>query len=288
MRLLHFSKRILKDLNIGQHMRNLYLCVIKYLTSALALLVCGQIQGDSCCDACPLPRHQFFVGPEIYTVKRSRDGGSVQTGVLYGGRLGYDYIRRYAFYAGLDGLYAQGTLNGHSGEGRALSSLLTDANVEGRFGYTFQSKACHHVSFTPYVGYGYFWETNSYKHPSPISVHFHNHFSYIPVGFLSRFFLYPDLSLGLNVKARLPLEGKTKVTNDPDADHLTLHYEQHIQYRIDLPVVYYFCWRDQSLAIGIVPFYEYRHYGYHANFPHDFLDTKFRLYGGNLQLLYVF
>ena len=233
-------------------------------------------------------RHQMSIGPEVYYVKRTREGGSEQDGCLFGARLGYNYIRRYAFYLGCDGLYAEGTLRGEGKDGKKLKSNLSDANLEGRIGYTFESKCCYHPSFTPFFGFGYFWEINKYKHPSPLTVHFHNHFTYIPVGFLSRVFINPCLSIGLNLKARILLEGKTQVKHDAECEDSELTYEEMPHYRVEVPISYYFDWCDIEMGAILEPFYEYRHYGHRANYPFDFLDTKFRLYGANLRLLFVF
>lgn len=232
-------------------------------------------------------RNQFFIGPEIYHVKRTKEEGISQKGEMYGVRLGYDYVRRSAIYFGVDELFAHGTLKGHR-NGIEIKSTLRDANLEGRLGYTFQSKGCYKFSFSPFIGIGYFWETNKYKHPSPLHIHFHNKFAYVPVGFLSRFFPYPHLSVGINFKARILFDGKVLVTHDNGFEDRELGYEEKIQYRVDIPVTYYFCWCNHNLAASLVPFYEYRNYGHRANFPFDFLETKFKIYGADLQLRYVF
>lgn len=247
------------------------------------------IQAD-CGDEADLPLsfNQLFIGPEIYYVKRTREGGAEQTGGLYGVRGGYEYIRRYALYVGLEGLYATGTLNGKSGEGERVKSWLTDANVEGRMGYTFQSKSCYHFSFTPFIGAGYFWENNHYIHPSPLHIHFDNSFWYVPVGFLSSFYVSSQLSLGLNFKARFPMDGYTKTSHDPDESDHQLHYEHKVQYRVELPIAYYACWCNSDWALTLIPFYEYRQYGHKPNYPFDFLETTFKLYGVNLRISYLF
>lgn len=231
--------------------------------------------------------HQIFVGSEVYHVKRLREGGGEQKGWLYGARVGYDYIKRCKFYYGIEGLYAQGKLKGDACENKLRSDLI-DANVESRIGYTFQSDTCHHATFIPFVGFGYFWEINRYKPPSPLSVHFDNNFYYFPFGFYSSIFINPNWSLGLNFKARLILDGKTKVTHDPNFDALSLRYNQKVQYRLEFPINYYFCFAAQEGGLSFVPFYEMRHYGYHPNFPFDFLETKFILLGATLKLLYLF
>jgi hypothetical protein len=267
-----------------------FLLAILLVLSHYQSLAASCVETDCCdCDCCEEPfRHQPFIGPEIYYVKRVREGGTHQDGYMFGVRLGYDYIRRYAFYFGADALYAQGTLKGETGEGLDLKSQLTDANVEGRIGYTFQTKGCYHASLTPFVGAGYFWEINKFKDPSPNHFHFYNRIFYVPIGFLSSIFVLPELSIGVNFKARIPIEGKIKVENDEETESDTLRYEEKWQYRVDVPITYYFCWSESNLAISLVPFYEYRHYGYKANFPYDFLDTKFNIYGGTLKFLYLF
>lgn len=234
----------------------------------------------------PCP-HQVFVGPEIYHVTRTREGGAEQKGWLYGVRGGYDYIKRNSFYYGIDALYAQGTLKGRTSEAR-LKSDLTDINVEGRLGYTFQTDTCHYASFTPYIGIGYFWEINKYKHPSPLPIHFNNNFYYVPFGFLSSIYVTPELTLGFNYKGRFIIDGKTKVTHDASFDDVSLRYVQRIQSRLELPITYYFCWSNQEGAVAAVPFYEFRNYGHHPNFPFDFLETKFKIFGVTLKLLYLF
>lgn len=230
---------------------------------------------------------EAYIGPEIYYTQRVKEGGSKQTGTLYGVRIGYDRIQRYKLYWGIDALWARGILEGQTKENH-LKSTLTDMNVEARIGYTFQSKNWRCASLTLYSGGGYFWENNFYQHPSPLTVHFKNRFSYIPIGFLSQIFVTPNWSIGANFKVRYLIESEHKVTNDPEHDHLTQHYEDRLQYRVDLPVTYFICWKKHSLAVSLVPFYEYRSYGYRANFPFDFLETKFNFYGATLKFLYLF
>ncbi len=230
---------------------------------------------------------EAYVGPEIYYMNRTKEGGAQQSGILYGVRIGYDHIHRYKFYWGLDALWATGILNGKNQETH-LKSKFTDMNVEARIGYTFQSKNWHCASFTPYIGGGYFWENNDYQHPSPLPVHFKNRFSYLPIGFISQIFITPRWSIGANFKVRYLLEAEQYVTHDPKHKNLTQNYEERLQYRAEIPVTYFFCWGKNSLAVSLVPFYEYRSYGHRANFPFDFLETQLKLYGATLKLLYLF
>lgn len=228
-----------------------------------------------------------FIGPEIYYMERTKEGGAKQTGVLYGARIGYDRIQRCKLYWGADALWAQGILNGKKEDFR-LRSQFTDANIEARFGYTFQCKSWRCASFTPFVGFGYFMEKNDYKHPTPLQVHFDNRFSYAPVGFLSEIFITPTFTLGLNFKVRVIMEGWQTVTHDPEHGRMTQHYDEKLQYRVELPLTYFFNWGCAALATSLDPFYEYRKYGHRANFPFDFFETQYQLYGATLKLFYLF
>lgn len=233
----------------------------------------------------PLNRHQVYIGPEIYHVRRTRHGGTEQTGTMYGVRIGYDRIKRCRIYWGGDFLYARGTLNGKSGRGSHLKSHLTDESIEGRIGYTFQKKCGIQVSFTPYIGVGYLRETNRFVSPSPIPVHFNTRFAYGAAGFLSNVPINERFEIGLNFKLKWMIDPQCKVTNDPDQDNFTQNIKQELQYRVDLPITYNFqCY--QRFALCLTPFYEYRHYGTHLNFPIDFMNTKFRNYGGVLEIIY--
>lgn len=229
----------------------------------------------------------LFLGPEIYYVKRIKEGGAKQTGALYGVRGGYERVKRYKFYYALDGLYSRGMLCGKV-NGKHIKSELTNSTLETRFGYTFQAKCKPQFSLTPFLGVGYLSEYNRYVHPSPIKIHFSNQFLYIPVGFLSSFYLANRLQLGLNFTARFYWDANQKVTHDPEFSDQRQCFDEHIQYRIELPITYDFYLNQHCLAMRLTPFYEYRHYGHRANYPHDFLDTKFKFYGANLEILYQF
>ena len=182
---------------------------------------------------------------------------------------------RYLIYLGLEGAYATGSLRGHSGNGADLKSHFSQASVEGRIGYTFESKGCNY-SFTPFGGVGYFVELNHYVHPSPVKVHFDNHFGYGALGFRSKAVLTEKFWLGLNLTAMYSFDGKVKVSNDPEYDSTTLDYMQKVNYRVELPLTYLACYHGCPIELSLVPFFEYRHYGKKLGVPFDFLDTRIR------------
>src|SRR5436190_24377747 len=100
---------------------------------------------ECCCEFLPL--YKASIGPEFYHVKRTREGGTSQSGNLIGVRGSFERIGRYKWYIGIEGLYGQGIIKGHSGSGLKLRSRLTDRQIEGRFGYTFQGKCSFLLSF---------------------------------------------------------------------------------------------------------------------------------------------
>lgn len=228
------------------------------------------------------------IGPEWYWVNRTKKGGTKQNGSCLGVRANYDYIKRYNIYVGAQAFYGSGVLHGHTGSDLKLHSRLTLGQVEGSLGYTFQTKCWRKPWITPIVGYGYFWEKNSFSAPSPLEVKYTTNYAYVPFGFLSGIMLTPCLSIGLNVRARYPIDLKCRISDDPDYEDITQIIEDKCGYRIELPFVYktvFFC---RSLLVGLLPFYDLRHYGGRENYPFDFIETKLKSYGANVQVMYQF
>ncbi len=247
---------------------------------------------DECFDPCqakPLPQHQLYIGPEIYHVSRDKNakyGHSKQRGFIYGVRASYDRIKRCRLYWGVDGLYATGDIKSH--KGKKVKICFTDENVEGRVGYTFQMKKGWLPTLVPFVGYGYFRETHHFKKPSPLLIKQRISFDYFAVGFLSQIYPHPLWVVGVNFKARILFNSKCGISDDPDYEDTTQNMKHKVQYRVELPITYRLnCWCDH-LAVALVPFYEYRHYGEHANFPFDFKDVKLNFYGFDIRLMYMF
>lgn len=232
--------------------------------------------------------NQVCLGPEVYSVLRTKEGGAEQKGVLWGGRARYERLKGCKWYLGAEISYARGDLTGRSGSEDRIKSTLSDGSIEGRLGYSFLLNERRCFTFTPFIGIGYFCEKNNFCCPSPIPVHFRNSFSYLPLGFLSYISLSDRLKLGLRFTARYLWDHKMKVTHDPHFGKLSLKYVEKCQYRIEMPLLYEACLCNRVWLMGISPFFEYRRYGHLANFPFDFLETKFRLWGAYLQLIYLF
>lgn len=231
--------------------------------------------------------HNVKVIPEVYHVKRTRQKGAEQTGNAGGIRVRYDYLKRYCFYVGAESFYGSGVLKGHTGSSDAIRSRLKDSSIEGYLGYTFQMKCYPYPAFTPYAGVGYLREVNKFSPPSPLQIKYTTQFRYLAFGFLSRVYLNPCFSIGLNARFRWPWEAKSKV-NDSEFGDTHQQIGDSFQYRIELPLVYGEFPRCPSFQFGFTPFYEGRHYGSRENFPFDFYRTTFSIYGFNLQIIYRF
>lgn len=241
-------------------------------------------------DPCFCNGRQIYIGPEIYHVKRTREEGAKQRGWMYGGRLEFEYLQRYKFYAGADALWAKGTLDGISGGDSKVKSKLTDENLEARFGYTFQRKHGWKVGITPFTGWGHFWEDNCFVPPSARTVSFKNHFSYVPLGFILQITPCPNWRIYIKYKIRYLLSGVINVrdTTEEEEVKFKMHYQEKLHYRLDIPIMYQFYFCNLNMFAVVDPFYETRRYGRLSNFPFDFYDTKFRIYGVNLSLMYNF
>lgn len=258
------------------------------LAADLTCYDCEPVCEESVCEPCstfPLP-NKLSIGPEIYHLQRIREGGTKQSGWLYGVKASYDRIKRYRLYWGIEALYAKGTLNGHNALDDKLKSSYTDEHVEGRFGYTFQSKCAYQPSLTPFVGYGYYKDINDFKDPSPLTLKFTTTYRYVAYGFLSSIAPTDNINVGLNFKGWSMIHARTKVQDDPDEDDISMLMGERFNYRIELPILYRYCACNEHLEVGLVPFYEFRHYGSRENYPFDYFDTKFKLWGFNLQLTY--
>jgi len=240
---------------------------------------------------CPLSAsitNGVYLGPETYHLRRNREGGSHQEGQLNGLRVGFDYIRKHSWYFGLDYLYATGEVKGRSRRGSRLQSELTDQNVEVRVGYRLRQAENGQPYIIPFGGYGYLREVNDFRLPSPLPFKFTDTIEYVAIGFLSGVNFTPLISIGINFKVRFMLNGKSRITEDPFREDATLMIENEIQYRLDLPIKITPCHTLFGIDFSCIPFYEFRHFGGREDFPFDFMDTKFYLYGVQGAVAYRF
>jgi len=253
-------------------------CIPFYRTLVLLIVIWGELSAI-------WPFNEpvtVFIGPEIYYLHRTREGGSSQRGWLFGGRALYERRKAFGFYWAADGYYAQGTITGKNSSGSKLKSDLTEVEAEGRLGFSLCFRFCPKFSFTPYGGYGRFYCKNNFKHPSPLTCTFRDSFDYALAGLMTSIRFNQRLEVSIDFKTKYMLEGQSEITHDPENDHVSLKMNNELQYELAIPINYNCCWRGRLLKISVAPFYRFRHFGGMLNHPYDFIDTKFRSYGGRV------
>ena len=254
----------------------------------VCILFCTAIEAHASDFWCIRGPHSLTVGPEVYYTHRTREGGSKQKGVLYGGEFCYERLRRSALYWGVEGYYAAGTLKGHDGVDRKIRSKKQDMEIEGRLGYSLKWCWSIPISFTPYFCGGYFQEINQFVEPTPLTYKIKDYFPFIGAGFLSRFYVTPTFSVGVNFKANYMLGAKSRITDSSLDESIRLIIEDKFFYEVELPLTYSYCIRSCQWETSFVPFFRYRQYGHHEGFPFDYLETRYQIYGAKLLWRYIF
>jgi hypothetical protein len=232
--------------------------------------------------------HFVSLGPEIYYLKRKKEGGSFQDGMLYGVHGTYERLRHCGFYWAADGYYATGCIEGETKSGKPLKSNLTDSQIEGRLGYSLCYSFCPKLRLIPYAGYGYFRSVNDFKKPSPLLLKFTDEFQYVAGGAMLIIDINPNWDAGVHYKYKYPWEPKCRVSRDPENETLTLNVGTEYQYEIEIPIRYHRCWKGRNIGITLAPFHRFTHYGAQANFPSDVIDTRFRIWGARCMLRAAF
>lgn len=228
--------------------------------------------------------HRLSLGPECYYLKRERQGGTWQNGWFYGGRITYDRTKANGFYAGALARAAGGVLQGETASGATLKSNASECAVEGDLGWTFGFCIIRPLLITPFVGYGYFKGVNDFKSPSPLTLKFTDRYGYTAGGIFSNIEITSCISLGLNFRAKWMSEPKETVSGDPDNGDLALQVGEHWLYEAEVPLNYGFSWCNWCCHASLVPFWERRDYGGRENFPFDFIETRYTIYGLRLLL----
>jgi len=244
--------------------------------------VCAFLALNTLLFAKSLPPNIIDIGPEVFYMRRMRDGGTKQIGQMDGISVDYNRLRRYRWYFGASFDYAQGRLKGHNGAQADLTSTLTNKIWEGRFGYNFQRRGARGYFIAPYGGYGYFDEINAFHEPT--TVRFKNTFNFTTAGFLSGVNLSSVFSMWINFKMRFMLNGTSKITNDPAVGDNTLLMTNEVLALVEVPLIFSPSCVRMGLEFVAAPFYEYRHFGGREGFPFDYIDTKYNLYGASFAL----
>jgi hypothetical protein len=225
-------------------------------------------------------------GPLLEHLKRIRDGGSRQSGDLYGFECLVARRPLRGIYFCCLYRYEEGYLYGQTGFGDALISKKTDQAFEGALGYTLPVK--NTLTCTPFVGKGRIFAKNSFEIPSPIEACFDVRYNYWAGGFRADWKMNAEFSLGFLAKGIFSEGATCKVVDPEEEESKSLIVEDELSWEIELPLVHCSKKLDGRLRVGLTPFYRYRHWGGHENYPYNFFDTKFYILGATLSCSYHF
>ena len=199
---------------------------------------------------------RFYFGPDVFVYhvkdKYSSENEVIRKtahSVLGGLRLGYDYLKPQTLYFGIDGIFALGKLRqefksacreifGDQDEvvkfNTKVHSRELFANIEQRYGYTFQSPLSAKASFIPFAGIGWYHMRSKIKEENL----FKNWF-YGAAGLRTNYHFADNFDLGLNVKAMYAFAGKIK--NIGEAAHFS--WKEDLKHFWGYEIAFPFSWK---------------------------------------------
>lgn len=184
------------------------------LTALLLSFSCAYAEQES--NHKTLENHRMYVGPDVFfdlaKGTYASQGGyahAVASNAIFGGvRLGYDYLKPQAFYFGTDGLVSIGR------QSFTLTYFPIDqmpccantrtceikesplfANIEQRYGYTFQSPISAKSTITPFSGVGGYYIRSQFNHDSSYTT-----WMYAAAGFRKIQQFCENFDIGVNLK----------------------------------------------------------------------------------------
>lgn len=194
-----------------------------YLLAA-ALLSCSFAYSDQESEPpkqSELHQHRVYIGPDVFVdyaqAKHGIQGDRVDitSNTVFGGlRFGYDYLKLQGFYFGTDGLVAMGRRffkndsiywSGYYSyrANQRLKSTPLFANLEQRYGYTFQSPISSKSTLTPFAGIGWY-----YTRPQFDSSYSWANWFYGAAGLRLTQEFCENFDIGFNLKAMYAFAGK--------------------------------------------------------------------------------
>lgn len=218
-------------------------------------------------------------------MKRAREGGSEQDGALVGSYWSLMRNPKKGVYFSFLYRNEEGDLLGSTGLGDELASHKRDQALEATFGYSFPLKKC--FSCTPFLGKGRLVAKNFFKAPSPIEACYDVRYNYFAYGMRFDWQMKSNFFSSLVIKGIFSDGAICKVRDFEEGD-VSLIVEDNPSYDIELPLQYSLKKFQGHLRVGVTPFYRYRHWGEHKNYPYDFFDTKFYIFGSMVNLSFHF
>lgn len=195
-----------------------------YLCALVALLSCAFAFSDekpTSTTQMELPHHRFSIGPDVFVsyIKSDILNYDVTSNVVFGGvRLGYEYLKPQAFYSGTEGLIALGSkvsetftysfpMANYTYTGKITSKNNLFANIEQRFGYTFQNRDSARSTVIPFIGIGWYYQ-GSYRYTAPYFKHtVSNDWFYGAAGLRVNQQFCENFDVGFNLKAMYAFAG---------------------------------------------------------------------------------
>jgi hypothetical protein len=179
-------------------------------------------------------RDRFYWGPDVFWTNESPQIKGIHmkdNSVYYGVKLGYDFLKPHAIYAGVHALYALGRM--HIKAESEKTQIYNDrvngsfANAELRAGYNFQ--AGQPFFFTPFFGLG------GYHVRPTSSIHYVQNWLYAAMGMKLDYEMNSNFNMGLDVKATRALYLEQRVKKNKHS--ATYHNNSNaLGYEVSLPL----------------------------------------------------
>ena len=169
-------------------------------------------------------------------------------GDLGGIQASYEYRPWDSIYGGLRVAWREGNT-----ENSSASRYLVYVDVQERLGYSF-TLPCMDWALTIFSGFGYRYLGHKLEQSGESPINFEYNEFYIPVGFLSEYFLNSWLSIGLNFTWMpqvfptveiAPLKGARWIIKNSISNVL-----------VEVPLIF-FITQDQCYSLILKPFYEH-------------------------------
>lgn len=179
-------------------------------------------------------RDRFYWGPDVFWTNESPQIKGIHVkdnSVYYGVKIGYDFLKPDAIYAGAHALYAMGRMHirAKSDQTKIYKDSVNGsfANAELRMGYNFHG--ANHLFFTPFLGLGGY-------HTRPTqSIHYVQNWLYAAMGMRADYEVNKDFNIGVNVKGTRALYLEQRVKKDHHS--ATYHNNSNaLGYEVSLPL----------------------------------------------------
>lgn len=122
------------------------------------------------------PAHIFSIGGNYAYAHLKVEGTPSFHGNLGGAQAMYEYRPQNGFYAGVDALWRQGTVDSH-----LANRFLIEADAQERFGYT--TSCCENKwMWSFFAGFGYHYMGHHLKQEGQPSMRFNYNEFYVPIG----------------------------------------------------------------------------------------------------------